>query len=139
MSFKIPADMALPTDSGSESGSDNDDRCSDWASSIGEAWQTRSLFDQTIYPNSERAIAGDKAKHNFDLEATVARLQLDIYGRMRLINWIRKEKLTPEQVSAIASNDPKLKDDAFLAPVIADDPLLREQRQDIKANIRTRS
>lgn len=125
MSFQIPANMALPTDSGSESGSDNDDRCSDWASSIGEAWHTRSLFDETVYPNSEKALAGDKAKHGFDLEELVARLQLDIYARMRLINWIRRDKLTAEQASAIAANDPKLKDDALLAPVIPDDPLLR--------------
>lgn len=125
MSFTIPANMALPTDGGSESGSDNDDRCSDWASSIGEAWQTRSLFDDTIYPNSEKAIAGDKVKHNFDLNAVVAQLQLDLYGRMRLINWIRRDRPTAEQASAITADDPKLKDDALLAPVIADDPLLR--------------
>jgi protein arginine N-methyltransferase 3 len=124
MSFQIPANAA-PSDSGSDSASD-DGGCSDWASSFGEARHTQSLFDTSTHASPEAALAADKAAHGFDLNATTERLGLDLYGRMRLINLIRKEKLSAKDVAAIAKDDARLNDDALLAPVIADDPLLRE-------------
>lgn len=129
MSFKIPANLSPPSDSGSDSASD-DGGCSDWASSLGEARKTQSLFDDSIHPSPEAALAADKAAHGFDLRAASDRLGLDIYGRMRLINLIRKEKLSPGAVEDIQNGDARLKDDALLAPVLADDPLLRELSSD---------
>lgn len=124
MSFTIPANLPTPSDSGTES--DNDDRCSDWASSLGDARRTRSLFDDATFPSPELALESDKAQYGFDLLAVSTKLGLDLYGRMRLINLIRKERLAPSAVLAIQAGDERLVDDALLQPVIADDPLLRE-------------
>lgn len=124
MSFIIPAHMPPPSDSGSDS-SDNDDGCSDWASSLGEARRTQALFSTEVHASPEAALAADKAA-GFDLNATAQRLGLDLYGRMRLINWIRRDKPSVAEVEALTKDDPRLKDDSLLIPVLADDPLLRE-------------
>ncbi|KAL1406590.1 hypothetical protein Q8F55_008296 [Vanrija albida] len=123
MSFQVSAHAPPPSDSGSDTDSD-DGRCSDWASSLGEARRTKDLFGDKVHASPEEALAAAKAA-GFDLAATSERLGLDLYGRMRLINWIRKSHATPEQVAALAKDDEKLKDDALLVPVVADDPLLQ--------------
>lgn len=124
MSFTIPANIAPPSDSGSDSGSD-DGGCSDWNSTLGDALRTQALFEDTVYPTAQEALAADAAK-GFDLAAVSAKLGLDLYGRMRLINWIRRDKPAPADAAALAPDDARLKDDALLQPVLADDPLLRE-------------
>lgn len=124
MSFTIPAHIPPPSDSGSDSASD-DGGASDWNSTLGDALRTKALFGETIYPTAQEALAADAAK-GFDLAAVSSKLGLDLYGRMRLINWIRRDKPSPADAAAIAKDDPKLSDDALLQPVIADDPLLRE-------------
>lgn len=127
MSFVIPAHMPPPSASGSDSSdSESDAGASDWASSLGDARRSTSLFDSSVHPSPELALAADKAAHGFDLKATSERLGLDIYGRMRLINLIRKEKLSAKDVDGVNKDDERLKDDALLVPVLADDPLLRE-------------
>lgn len=123
MSFQIPAHVAPPSDSGSDSASD-DGGCSDWASSFGEARHTQALFADGSHASPEAALTADKAA-GFDLNATAERLGLDLYGRMRLINWIRRDSPSVADVAALTKDDPKLKDDALLIPVLADDPLLR--------------
>lgn len=121
MSFSVSAHAPPPSDSGSDTDSD-DGRCSDWASSLGEARRTKDLFSDKVHSSPEEALAAAKAA-GFDLGATSERLSLDLYGRMRLINFIRKGA-TAEQVNKLTADD--LKDDALLVPVLADDPLLRE-------------
>lgn len=124
--------------SGSESDADEDDNISDWASSLGDARRTKSLFDSTILNSPEEALRHDSESHHFSLENECRRLGLDTYERMRLINYIRKEvgwfwrrseligqNATPEQVGRLGKEDEIWEDDAFLKPVISDDPLLR--------------
>ncbi|TXT12809.1 hypothetical protein VHUM_01210 [Vanrija humicola] len=120
MSFSVSAHAPPPSDSGSDTDSD-DGRCSDWASSLGEARRTKDLFSDKVHASPEEALAAAKAA-GFDLAAASERLGLDLYGRMRLINFIRKGA-TPEQVAKVTAEE--LKDDALLVPVLADDPLLQ--------------
>ena len=72
----------------SDSDADFDDDASDWAS-IPDV-STKSLFDDSLHPSPEEALAHDKARWAYDLEAEVERLNLDVYGRMRLIGIARK-------------------------------------------------
>jgi hypothetical protein len=90
MSYRLPPNAA-PSSQGSVSDSDSCDDASDWASSLGEALHTQSLFDETILPTAGKAVEYDLATHGFDLRALCEKLGLEDYGRMRLINWIRKE------------------------------------------------
>lgn len=90
MSYKVTS-AAPPSISSSSSVSsdDSDDRCSDWASSFGDARQTKSLFDDTILPTQELAVQYDRDNWNFDLKEVCEKLGLDLLGRIRLINLIR--------------------------------------------------
>jgi protein arginine N-methyltransferase 3 len=91
MSYRIPSSsLDIQDDDGSSSGGE-EDRLSDWASSLGEALQTKSLFSDRIFPNPEAALAYDTQEHGFDIKAESQNKGLDLYGRMRLINWIRRE------------------------------------------------
>ncbi|KAL7425061.1 hypothetical protein Q5752_000749 [Cryptotrichosporon argae] len=107
-----------PHDSDSE-----DDRVSDWASSLGDARRTTSLFDTTVHASPEAALAYDRATHGFDLRAQAG--GSGVYGWVRLVNWIRKERPTPKEAREVNAEDDKLKDDKWLIPVLADDPLLQ--------------
>ncbi|ORX37779.1 S-adenosyl-L-methionine-dependent methyltransferase [Kockovaella imperatae] len=92
---------------------------SDWNDEV--ELSTQSLFDDSLHPTPDAAIQHDATKHGFDLRQR----HLDMYQMMRLVNLIRKEHLSPEDASRIPSSDPRLTDDALLAPVIPDDPLLQ--------------
>ena len=130
MSYRLPnTPNAPPSDYDSQSTSSAesvDDGCSDWASDLGEALRTTSLFDTTLYATPEEAIKNDKNAHSIDIREIKDQLGLDVYGLMRLVNLIRKEKLSAPEVLALNKDDQRLKDDGFLVPVIPDDPLLRE-------------
>jgi protein arginine N-methyltransferase 3 len=58
---------------------------------LGDARQTQSLFDNNVLPTPEAALEHDRSVHGFDLSRFVEDKGLDVYGRMRLINYIRKE------------------------------------------------
>lgn len=90
MSYKVTS-AAPPSISSSSSVSsdDSDDRCSDWASSFGDARQTKSLFDDTILPTQELAVQYDRDNWDFDLKEVCEKLGIDLLGRIRLINLIR--------------------------------------------------
>lgn len=78
---------SLPSDE--EEQLEADDGCSDWASVV-EA-PTQSLFDQRTFESPEEALAYDTKEHAYSLKDEVKRLDLDLYGLVRLVNWIRKE------------------------------------------------
>ncbi|RXK41803.1 protein arginine N-methyltransferase 3 [Tremella mesenterica] len=121
--------VSTQDDSGSES-TDSDERASDWVSSLGEAERTKSLFSDEILDNAKLELVYDLENHGFDLMKEYKRLDLDFYGRMRYVNLIRAEGLNPDQAKSLSSQDPRLKDDAFLHPVIPDDPLLQLDFED---------
>jgi protein arginine N-methyltransferase 3 len=99
----------------------SDDGCSDWASDIGEP--TQSLFAGEA-PSAREALEADRAA-GYDLAREAERLGLDTYGRMRLINLVRRDKLSMAQAKALERGD-WADDDALLVPVVENDPLLLE-------------
>ena len=89
MSYRIPvATLAAISDGDASSDGEEDDN--EWVSSVGPGRQTKSLFDETIFPSPEETLKYDEDKYGFALRDVGARLGLDVYGRMRLVNWIRK-------------------------------------------------
>nr|XP_018260362.1 protein arginine N-methyltransferase 3 [Kwoniella dejecticola CBS 10117]OBR82520.1 protein arginine N-methyltransferase 3 [Kwoniella dejecticola CBS 10117] len=131
MSYQVnvPAGTGSISSSSSVSGHD-DDRISDWASSLGEARQTKSLFDETVLPSPEAALEHDANVWDFNLHESCEKLGLDMFGRIRLINLIRNAGLTKDQIDALSPTDPLFKDDSLLIPVIPDDPLLQYDPDD---------
>ncbi|WVR08113.1 hypothetical protein IAU60_005159 [Kwoniella sp. DSM 27419] len=128
MSYKVTGAQAPPpasVSSGSSVSDEDEDRFSDWASSLGEARHTKSLFDETVLPSPEAALEHDANIWDFRLGEVCENLGLDILGRIRLINLIRNSGMTKDQIIALSPSDPLLKDDNLLAPVIPDDPLLQ--------------
>ncbi|THG99108.1 hypothetical protein EW026_g3198 [Hermanssonia centrifuga] len=102
----------------------------DWVSDSMTKLATKSLFDDTILPSVAEEVEYDKKTHAFDLEQTCVRLGLDMYKRIRLINWIRKEKPTSTQASNLQGNEEFFDSDQYLIPASEDDPLLQTQPDD---------
>ncbi|EEB95768.1 hypothetical protein MPER_05210, partial [Moniliophthora perniciosa FA553] len=61
------------------------------------------------------------------LDETCAKLSLDTHGRIRLINFIRLTKPSPENVSHLTGSESFFSSDEYLRPIIEDDPLLQLQ------------
>ena len=142
MSYRVPFNAEPQDDSGSSSG--EEDRLSDWASSLGEALQTKSLFSSKTFPNANAAIESDTKEHGFNIKDESTQKGLDLYGRMRLINWIRRnvgdsgpfgfdftdlQGASAEQAKALDGREKLFQDEELLIPVIPDDPLLRMSNQ----------
>ncbi|XP_065310570.1 protein arginine N-methyltransferase 3-like [Dermacentor albipictus] len=62
--------------------------------------------------------------HTFSINHVVERLQLDCFGYIKMVNYVRKHKTSPE---ALQTADPQClpwEDDQYLVPVVQDDLLL---------------
>lgn len=139
MSYQLPRAQIQPELDGSdyEEVDDSDDGCSDWASSFGEARRTTSLFDHSVHDSPESALRHDAAKHGVQFNQLCEEWKLDSYGKIRLVNLIRRDvsldrdvsslqKLTPDQVRALDKDGKWRSEDSLMVPVIPDDPMLRE-------------
>ncbi|KAI0783458.1 protein arginine N-methyltransferase [Abortiporus biennis] len=102
----------------------------DWVSDSLTKRPIKSLFDETTLNSVEEIVAYDKKTHGFDLDEVSTRLALDPYQRIRLINWIRKEKPSPTEANAVQGNEDFFKSDKYLIPVVEDDPLLQASTND---------
>ncbi|EST09336.1 Ribosomal L11 methyltransferase, PrmA [Kalmanozyma brasiliensis GHG001] len=117
--------------SDSSSSIDDDNDYGDWRSDDDNAATTLALFadsstSRPSFASPLEALAHAKSQ-GCDLAALVARLELDTLQVIRLINHIRRNNLTPEQVNAITRDSGVLLDDAELKPVpgFEDDGLLQ--------------
>ena len=113
MSLHLPATSLDLVDTGSESGSESDEKdgYSDWISDSANVKQCKSLFEDKLLASATEAIDYDKGTHGFDLNSfcqekgtrhpSAAFVEppnekcfttaLDFHARVRLINYIRKE------------------------------------------------
>lgn len=128
-SFAISSQPPPESDSGSSSstGEDDDADWNDWVSDAddGSGQACTSLFDASEHGSLQAAIAYDKEKFGFDLQEVCAKLRLDFYARVRLVNFLRKTRPRPDVVKSLTGNEPLFTDDAYLVPVIQEDPYLR--------------
>ncbi|EPT00251.1 hypothetical protein FOMPIDRAFT_1023851 [Fomitopsis schrenkii] len=118
------------SDSGGSQSSESEDEqdltWEDWVSDSLENRPCKSLFDQDkTFPSVPEALNHDKSTHGVDLDAICSKLSLDPYQRIRLINWIRKEKPSPSEVLALKGDESLFSSDEYLIPAIEDDPLLQ--------------
>ncbi|EJD51065.1 S-adenosyl-L-methionine-dependent methyltransferase [Auricularia subglabra TFB-10046 SS5] len=124
---KLPQDED-PYSSGNTSSGDSDDDqdWADWQSDGGEGERCASLFEANLdFASAADCVAHDAKQHGFDLITVSARLGLDFHQRVRLVNYIRKQGPPPDQLNALTGNETFFSDDAFLVPVIQNDPLFQ--------------
>ncbi|THH29363.1 hypothetical protein EUX98_g4825 [Antrodiella citrinella] len=115
----------------SSSGDDEEDLTwEDWVSDSVSKRPCKSLFDETKLTSVAEIVEWDRLNHGFDLDATCKRLSLDQYQRIRLINWIRKEKPSPKEVNGLTGREELFSADSYLIPTLEDDPLLQAGTDD---------
>ncbi|KAF8272591.1 S-adenosyl-L-methionine-dependent methyltransferase [Lactarius quietus] len=128
MSLHLPA-TSLDVEAGSESGSESDENnveeaWSDWVSDSANATQCKSLFEDKLLASATETLDYDKRTHGFDLNSFCEEKALDFHARVRLINYIRKEKPSAASLQKLNGKEPFFLSDDYLLPVIEDDPLL---------------
>lgn len=135
----------IDVDSGSDAASQQQDEdWDDWGQSGEDAGDdaARSLFDSTVFPSVEQALAHDAAAHGFDLPAYLISVRAwrcstslphtpqnacDEYDAIRVVNFIRTMVAAgtdPRPALAQSDTAAPWKDDKYLQPVIEDDALL---------------
>ncbi|CDR98785.1 hypothetical protein, partial [Sporisorium scitamineum] len=132
MVHKDPEGYISASDSASSFDDDHD--FGDWKSDgSNPAAATLALFadassgERKSFPSPIEALNHAKTHDKCDLVALVAKLQLDTLQVIRLINHVRRNNLSPEQVNGIQADDKVLSDDDELKPVpgFEDDGLLQ--------------
>ncbi|KIJ59063.1 hypothetical protein HYDPIDRAFT_101466 [Hydnomerulius pinastri MD-312] len=118
-------DHSVSSGSDSEDYAEEDNNFEDWVSDQAEIRPCQSLFEDRSFPTAAGALAFDKASHGFDLDAASTKLKLDLHGRIRLINFIRKHKPTPKDIGNLTGVESFFSSDEYLIPVVEDDPLLQ--------------
>ncbi|KAG7088874.1 hypothetical protein E1B28_012824 [Marasmius oreades] len=117
--------------SGSECDDDDDETWEDWVSDSNPGNQPcKSLFEDKTLRSADAAVEYDKSNYGFDLNQFCSKLSLDVHGRIRLINFIRKTEPSPENVLQMNGSETCLTSDEYLKPVVEDDPLLQLQSDD---------
>ncbi|KAF8430973.1 S-adenosyl-L-methionine-dependent methyltransferase [Boletus edulis BED1] len=118
-------DRTVSSGSDSEDCTEEDDNFDDWVSDHEQLQPCPSLFEDKTFTTATEALTYDKTTHGFDLDATSKQWKLDLHRRIRLINFIRKHKLTPADVGNLTDTESFFTSDDYLIPVIEDDPLLQ--------------
>ncbi|KAG7444182.1 S-adenosyl-L-methionine-dependent methyltransferase [Guyanagaster necrorhizus] len=132
MSFRLPVADVIDEDGLSQSSSDEDDDDQTWDDWVSDSARQpcRSLFEEKSFPSVEEALKYDNVTYGFDLNGTCAKLSLDTHGRIRLINYIRKQKISSAEVAVLTGTESFFESDEYLIPAVEDDPLLQLQADD---------
>lgn len=126
-----PRSQSPTSDASSSTGDDDDENWDDWASDAAAAnLPCLSLFDTTTHNGPAAALAYDRDTHGVNLDTLCKQLKLDFHARIRLVNYIRREHPSPEEVKALTGKEPFFNGDTYLQPVLVDDPLLLEGADD---------
>ncbi|KAH6912597.1 arginine N-methyltransferase 3 [Coprinopsis sp. MPI-PUGE-AT-0042] len=133
MSIHLPAPKNIPDpeehlesgSSNSESSDNEDQTWDDWVSDSEAQRECPSLFEDKTLPSAEDALKYDSETHGFNIDSMCSKLALDFHGRVRVINYIRKNRLTPSEALAVQGSENWLKEDEYLVPTLENDPLLR--------------
>ncbi|KAI1788889.1 protein arginine N-methyltransferase [Ganoderma leucocontextum] len=117
-------------DGSSSEDEDEDLAWDDWVSDSLSKRPCKSLFENRTFDTVPEALAYDENTHGFSLKTITARLGLDPYKRIRLINWIRKEHPSAAAVANLNGSEPFFTLDEYLKPSLEDDPLLQIEPDD---------
>ncbi|EDV29667.1 uncharacterized protein TRIADDRAFT_52302 [Trichoplax adhaerens] len=103
---------------------DDDEDWEDWCEDGNDVEEVLCLFCSEKFHSVEKLIHHLKEYHNFNLETVANRYGFDVYGRIKLINYIRLTHPLPNFWENISDSIP-WESENFLKPVISDDLLLR--------------
>ncbi|KAI0354833.1 S-adenosyl-L-methionine-dependent methyltransferase [Trametes cingulata] len=120
-----PADEHDSRDESSSEDEDDDQTWDDWVSDSITKRPCKSLFEDKTFDSVQEALAYDETTHGFSLKEVSSRLALDLYQRIRLVNWIRREHPPSSQAAALTGSEEFFKSDEYLKPALEDDPLLQ--------------
>lgn len=101
------------------SGSESDD---EWEEMNDEVQVVQCLFCNKSCNNIGDALKHLESLHNFSFANFKNRHALDVYSYIKLINFIRKRKVSPEELNTVSVKT--WENDEYLVPVIQDDPWL---------------
>ncbi|KZO96883.1 hypothetical protein CALVIDRAFT_536800 [Calocera viscosa TUFC12733] len=108
----------------------DDNNFGDWVEEE-EKQPCMSLFGQEkVLGSLEEALDDAKKNHGVDLGAICNNLELDFYDRMRLVNFLRKQRPTPDVVAHLTGREPFFLDDSYLIPALEGDPLLQNPQEE---------
>ena len=101
----------------SESESDDD-----WEEMNDEVQVVECLFCNDTCNNIKDALKHLESTHSFSFSIFKSRHALDVYSYIKLINFIRKKDVTPEELTSLSVKT--WENDEYLTPVLQDDPWL---------------
>ena len=136
--YSAASATAPPTHDDDDDSADSDDQ---WEDGEVEDWDepenapTRCLFTDREFTSPSECLAHAASSHGLDLHLLIRRLKLDLYDKMKLVNFLRKSLRAPGAdvaavVAAVVACQPGApepwpwSEDSNLQPVLADDPLL---------------
>ncbi|KAI2468446.1 S-adenosyl-L-methionine-dependent methyltransferase [Annulohypoxylon bovei var. microspora] len=112
-----------PSESDDSSDSRDDEGWSDAEEDEEETQEVISLLDDRVFPDVMSMLAHCKDKHGFDFLGVRQQLQLDFYGCIKLVNFIRQrvhEGLPVTEDITLSSID----QEQYLKPVLDDDAVI---------------
>ena len=136
--YSAASALAPPTHDDDDDNADSDDQ---WEDGGVEDWDepedapTRCLFTDQEFASPAECLAHAASSHALDLNLLIGRLKLDLYDKMKLVNFLRTSLRTPGAdvaavVATVVACQPGApeswpwSEDTYLQPVLADDPLL---------------
>ncbi|CRK92142.1 CLUMA_CG005725, isoform A [Clunio marinus] len=109
-------DIPKLIDENCETDSSDEDQ---WEEEIDESVEiTKCLFSDKTFPNLNDAIEHLKNIYNFDLSEMKRKYSMDIYSYIKMINFIRKNKLEAPSELFSPQGDPLWLSDEYLKPVL---------------------
>ncbi|KAL1978700.1 hypothetical protein VTN31DRAFT_1559 [Thermomyces dupontii] len=121
-SLDVPRHAASDTSDTSSTNDGGDDGWED-VEPEDESQSIIGLFSDDIYPDVRSLLKDTKERYSFDLAKVQKDLELDFFGTVKLINYIRSEVKKGVQKPDVSSRS-LFDDDVYLKPVIEDDALL---------------
>ncbi|XP_020895535.1 protein arginine N-methyltransferase 3, partial [Exaiptasia diaphana] len=102
----------------------DDDADDDWEEvDEDDETPTKCLFCNVVCDNSHSTLKHCIDVHGFNLYSVKHRFELDFYGCIKLINYIRKKNISVDHLASVCQPYP-WEDKEFLQPALKDDPLL---------------
>ena len=123
MSIELDCDEPPPLIDHDEDIDNDEDEDSDEQQSFFCEDPCTDLFSSKVFKSPNECMEYCKEAYGFDVKKLKRTHKLDCFSFIRLINYIRKEKPSPNYVMELKTSD-LWKDDQYLKPVLDNDPLL---------------
>jgi len=88
-----------------------------------EVTNVQCLFTTQTFTNVDQLLSHIKTEYNINFKQLILQLNLDFYSYIKFVNYIRKNKPTPESLKSVDVS--MFSGDEWLMPVVEDDLLLQ--------------